>query len=98
MLEKLSAADFSPLLNNKFHIYFNPSLPSTVELIEISEKKTSSAEAGRQPFSIIFRGPKDKIWPQGMYKINHQSLGEMQLFIVPIGPDDEGLCYEAVFN
>ena len=98
MLEKLRAADFSPLLNNKFKIYFDPSSPSVVELIEVTERKSNSDEVLRHPFSIVFRGLKDKEWSQGMYTIDHKSLGKMDLFLVPIGPDDQGMCYEAVFN
>ena len=98
MLDKISAADFSPLINKKFRIYFEPSDPSIAELVEVDERDTPSDGERRQPFSIVFRGPGDKIWPQGMYKIENKSIGELELFLVPIGPDNEGLCYEAVFN
>ena len=98
MLEKVSAANFSPLLNKKFKIYFDPSSPSIVELVEVIERKRDSEEVLRQPFSIIFSSSKDNIWPQGMYTIDHHSLGKMEIFLVPIGPNDHGMCYEAVFN
>ena len=98
MLEKLSAADFSPLLNSTFQIYFDPSSPSIVELVEVTEKKSDSEEVLRQPFSVVFRGSKDTIWPQGMYTIDQKIFGKMDIFLVPIGPDDQGMCYEAVFN
>ena len=97
-LDKISAADFSPFLKKRFRIYFDSSAPTTIELIELTEKKSSSEKALRQPFSIIFRGKKDRVWPQGMYTIDHQSLGKMEIFLVPIGPDDQGMRYEAVFN
>jgi hypothetical protein len=98
MLETINAADFLPNLNNEFRIYFDPALPSPAELIEVSEINSSSTDGGRKSFSIVFRGAKEKVWPQGMYKIEHPRLGELQLFLVPIGPDNEGMCYEAVFN
>ena len=98
MLETIRATDFLPHLNNEFRIYFDPSSPSSVELIEVNEKNSSTTETGRKSFSIVFRGAKEKIWPQGMYKIEHPRLGGMQIFLVPIGPDNAGLCYEAVFN
>ena len=98
MLEKLNAAKFSALLNKKFKIYFDPSSPSIVELIEVIEKKSDSEEVLRQPFSIIFSGQKDIVWPQGTYTIDHHSLGKMDIFLVPIGPNDHGMRYEAVFN
>ncbi len=98
MLDKISAADFSPLINKKFRIYFEPSNPSIAELVEVNERNAPSESERRSPFSIVFRGSAEKIWPQGMYKIEHKSIGELELFLVPIGPDNEGLCYEAVFN
>ena len=36
--------------------------------------------------------------PQGMYDIEHEELRTLSLFMVPIGPDREGMGYEAVFN
>ena len=98
MLDKLSAADFLPHLNNEFRIYFDPSSPLAVELIEVSEKSSTTSNAERLPFSIVFRGPKNTDYQQGTYKVNHKDVGEILLFLVPIGPDDEGLCYEAIFN
>ena len=98
MLEKLSAEDFAPFLKEKFLINFSHSEPSPVYLIEINEKKSTSPGSRRQPFSIIFRAAKDMIWPQGIYKIKHEKLGVLDLFLVPVGPDQEGMCYEAVFN
>lgn len=98
MLEKTTAKEFSPFLNKMFNIYFDPSSPTSLELIEVSEQGITSTTSDRPPFSIVFRGSKDDVWPQGMYKVELESLEEMTLFLVPIGPDDLGQCYEAVFN
>ncbi len=49
-------------------------------------------------FSLIFRGPQSPFVPQGSYRVNHQKLGELTIFLVPIGVDGAGLQYEAVFN
>jgi hypothetical protein len=50
------------------------------------------------PFSIIFRGPSGQSLPQRIYRLEHAQLGTLDLFLVPIGPDGVGMCYEAVFN
>ena len=60
-----------------------------------SERSYSQRE---EPFAVEFRGPSDPILPQGILKLEHEDLGTMELFLVPVGPDDEGLRYEAVFN
>ena len=40
----------------------------------------------------------DALKPRNIYEIEHEKMGALSLFIVPIGPDGEGLRYEAVFN
>ena len=53
---------------------------------------------GRAPFSIVFVGPLEPILPQRIYRFEHEELGILELFIVPIGPDESGMQYEAVFG
>ena len=40
----------------------------------------------------------DRLLQQGMYQLQHDQLGALELFLVPVGRDHEGLYYEAVFN
>ncbi len=102
MLDRLMASDFSPLLNQTFRIRVSTEESTELELIEVTELGPASDKGGdptkRQPFSIIFRGPQDLVLPQNIYEIEHQQLGTLGLFIVPISPDKEGMRYEAVFN
>jgi hypothetical protein len=49
-------------------------------------------------FSLIFRAPADVPRLQRIYRMVNASLGEMELFLVPVKQDDEGLYFEAVFN
>lgn len=51
----------------------------------------------RLQFSLVFRGPGEPILPQGSYALVHEELGELELFLVPIGRDSEGVRYEAAF-
>jgi hypothetical protein len=48
-------------------------------------------------FSVVFRGLMAPVLPQGTYHFTHAELGELDLFLVPIGPDSEGMRYEAAF-
>jgi hypothetical protein len=36
--------------------------------------------------------------PQGMRKLQHETVGELDLFLVPVGQDAQGFQYEAAFN
>jgi hypothetical protein len=69
--------------------------PIETELIEFKEMNMTPKQ---EQFSIVFRGPLDIFLNQGMYKMEHEKIGTFDLFLVPIRQDQEGLCYEAVFN
>ena len=47
--------------------------------------------------AALFRGPMTPLLPQRIYPLEHAQLGVFELFLVPIGPDQHGMCYEAVF-
>ena len=103
MLEKLQASDFSPYLNQTFLMHMGPGEPVEAELVEVTEHeprggKKQADSSGRTSFSILLRCPKGTDAPQNTYKIEHQEMGTLHLFLVPIGPDEEGMRFEAVFN
>jgi hypothetical protein len=52
----------------------------------------------RPPFSLIFVGPGDMILPQRLYQLTHEEMGEVTIFLVPIGKEDRGVLYQAIFN
>jgi len=52
----------------------------------------------RPPFSLIFIGASDLILPQMIYRLRHDEMGEVSIFLVPIGKDQRGVSYQAVFN
>ena len=105
MLDKLTSADFSAHLNQTFKIHYHSDkvleaqLILEVELIEVAEYSEKWAGLSkRRPFSILFRGPKDTNLPQSIYNVEHDRMGALELFLVPIMPDENGNLYEAVFN
>ncbi len=51
-----------------------------------------------EPFSLVLRGPRAPALPQAIYALTHPRLGKIELFLVPIGQDAQGLRYEALFN
>jgi hypothetical protein len=38
------------------------------------------------------------VLPQRIYRLEHEQMGPLELFIVPVGPDGDGLGYEAIFT
>ena len=63
-----------------------------------ARRPSDYADPEHYKYPLVFRGPRDTLLPQRIYRFEHESIGDLDVFIVPIGPDDEGMLYEAVFN
>lgn len=94
-MSDLKKENFDPHLNGKFKMKLEGGHDLEVELIDITEKNTDDSER----FSLVFKGPKDKPVGQRIYEMNHDKMGDMSIFLVPItyGKPD-AMYYEAVFN
>ena len=97
MLENFTIGTFSGHLGETFRIYPEDAGPLEVELTSATGLGEDPEHGGR-PFSIVFRGPKDVLLSQRIYRMEHAEIGAFELFLVPIGPDEAGLRYEAVFT
>jgi hypothetical protein len=93
--EQLSGDAFASRVNSRFRLIVGPEAVMEMDLIEFtSGSKSSHHEA----FSIVFRAPVDAPLEQRIYRLEHESMGAFELFLVPIGKSPEGVRYEAVFN
>jgi hypothetical protein len=98
MLEDFTVTTFTDRLGETFHVRDGSDVIE-LSLIAASEPdERRPAPSGRMPFSIVFRGPLERVLPQRIYPFEHDALGVFELFIVPIGPDESGMQYEAVFG
>jgi hypothetical protein len=102
MLETFTPATFTPHLGTIFHLHLPPTPGLDVELMTVTpwqSQAPGSPEAPRRraPFALLFRGPMTPMLPQRIYPLEHVQLGAFELFLVPVGPDQHGMCYEAVF-
>jgi hypothetical protein len=70
----------------------------TFELIEAVSLGAPMTAGMRGPFSLLFRGPSQPILPQAIYRLTHDQLGSLDLFLVPLQPETDGARYQAVFN
>ena len=102
MIDTLTQADFAACLGDTFRVQLDSNDVLDVELIEATVKpvggEPASGGAKREPFSLVFRGPKDRHLPQKIYQLDHDRLGQLHIFLVPIGPDESGMCFEAIFT
>jgi len=91
----LTHENFAAQLNKKFRVQIDEVNAVDLVLAEVSELKSSPRQ---EQFSIIFQGPLEMFLGQGLRQFEQDEMGEFDLFLVPIGQDDSGYSYEAVFN
>jgi len=60
----------------------------------LAQVRVMHAPEGCEQFSAIFVGPAAPVHPQGTYRFAHAELGELDLFMVPLGPGRTGMQYE----
>ncbi len=94
MLEILTKEIWADHLNEPFVIAGSIEM----ELVEVNGLGNKNPRARREPFSLVFRGPKAPLLVQRIYRVHHDQMGDLDFFLVPIGPDAEGMRYEAIFT
>ena len=52
----------------------------------------------RHPFALLFVCQDERVLEQGTYAIDHERLGRLEIFVVPVAANESGVHYEAVFN
>jgi Domain of unknown function (DUF6916) len=53
----------------------------------------------RGPFALIFTTETRGVLPQQTVRVENELLGELEIFVVPVGPDANGrMQYEAIFT
>jgi hypothetical protein len=95
----LSMASFKSQLGTSFLINYQASKVK-MKLVHVanfaSRKQTA---AGKEGFSLLFRGPKETTLEQDTYVIEHEELGMFSFLVVPVGTNDtRAPHYEAVIN
>ncbi|MGH9931914.1 MAG: DUF6916 family protein [Pyrinomonadaceae bacterium] len=95
MAERLEHAAFLENLNSTFRLHLDGSDKVDLELMEVSELKTARRQ---EMFSLVFRCASSTVFPQRIYGLAHEDMGQFDLFLVPIKKDDQGVYYETVFN
>ena len=68
-----------------------------LKLVQISSLGNSGAMRG-EAYSLEFLGPRLPILPQRIYGLRNENMGELEIFLVPIGANQEGVRYEAIFT
>lgn len=101
MLDKLTHESFQPHVNDTFELKREGDDDLKLELVEATTMGSPPKGGGRRhSFSVLFHCPEKEPLPQQTHTVEHGEMGTMDLFLVPVGPDEEkdGMLYEAVFT
>ena len=97
MSAPLTEKEFSKHLNTQFRVKSDQPLELELEQVK-GYLSGENEQQGMERFSVFFRGPGDRMLPQGVYSLEHDQMGAYELFLVPVAKDEKGFRYEAVFN
>jgi hypothetical protein len=97
-LAGITVDDFAPLLGSSFMIVDAGDAEISLSLTEAQPGRPDPDPTARQPFALVFLGPTQPILEQAIHALSHETLGRLEIFIVPIGADETGVRYEAVFS
>jgi hypothetical protein len=100
--ESPTPATFTPHVGTAFEITFTDGiLELTLESVAASGTRAPRPDVPglrTEPFSLFFLGPLQPALPQRTWDLAHPVLGVLAIFLVPIGPMNGRMRYEAVFN
>ncbi|MDR3508550.1 MAG: hypothetical protein P4L64_11680 [Caulobacteraceae bacterium] len=95
----LQTETFAPHVGEAFDIAMGEAT-TPLTLVQVRPLGAGAAIRGmlRSPFSLLFRSASLIVLPQRTYRLRNAALGALDIFLVPVGRDREGVVYEAVFN
>ncbi len=97
MLDILTANDWSARLGQVFQTHFGSEKQINLHLTAVTPLGAESGNR-RQAYSLLFSGPLTPLLPQAIYPLRNASMGEQGIFLVPLGPADQTMRYEAIFT
>jgi len=94
--------DFADRTGEQFRLRLPDERSLTLVLSEVTPGPdvggTGPDGAVRRQFSLLFGGPGDPQLSQGIWELDHDEMGALALFLVPIGKDADGTRYQAAFG
>lgn len=105
MTERLKAItgpeQFAECVGSGFRVCWDEGQGEDLELVSatVLGPRNTRGNLKRVPFSLVFRAGSPGFYlPQRIYRVEHEKFGAVDMFLVPIGPDEKGMRFEAIFN
>jgi hypothetical protein len=99
MLETFTVDTFKPRVGEQFRVIVDETWEMRTVLTDASPWGTyNSAKTKRAPFSLTFIAPRDAVIPQQIYRVENENMEAFDCFLVPTGPEGDGMGYQAIFT
>jgi hypothetical protein len=99
-LATVTHEDLAPYAGSSFtlNVPDHPPVELTLDRVRVLVEKHRVRDARRDTFGIYFVTPPNMLVQQGTYTLSHPELGEMTIFVVPVGRVGDAFELEAVFT
>ena len=97
MLDKLVIDDFKDRLGEEFAATAAEGRTLALTLTSV-DALPAPPDGRRTPFSLEFVDAARDHVPQQTVAIVHAEIGAFELFVVPLGPEQRGMRYQAIFT
>ncbi len=98
MLDTLTREDFADRVGETFAATADGGRSLALVLDLVTSLPRPPGDRGREPFSLEFHDASPDHVPQQTVSVEHPAFGRFDLFVVPLGPGEHGMRYEAIFT
>ena len=95
MSNDLTYERFAEMIGSSVSLELEKHGTITLEVIEAEEAPGPRPD---NAFSVLFKGPPDRLLAQATYPMDLGPLGSHPLFLVPVMEQSDGYVYEAMFT
>lgn len=96
MLETLTKDIWEACLDGNFQVEIDDRNLLDLKLHSVSGFG-QHPQSRREAYSLMFQGPMQPVLMQKIHRIRHQQMGQLDIFLVPLGPEGGVMRYEAIF-
>lgn len=93
-LDDLTIDTFRPRENETFQLAAN----GQDLKLTLTEVQDAGQSLRRRAFSLIFSAPLAPALGQGVYRLENEELGPLNVLLVPLGPENGVFRYQAIFT
>ena len=97
MLDQLTKESFENCKSNRFILEVGDGTKIPLVIKKVKHLRESPAEGLRNQFAVVFKGGKD-VLPQQVYSLQNEELGALDVFLVPMGREDDKENGDVLYN